>query len=177
MRRQRRPVRHHRQPAAGLCVRSAGAPRRHDAADRGAGDVRRGDHPDGSLQGRGDLPQGGRSHQQFQGILHPPRAGGLRKSLPRQQGGRHHHAGRQIPRLHPEGRHGRGARRAPLLRARDREGAKPRAGAGQRPLRDHGADGCRGADGALHHGARNAGRRADSDGEGFHQHPARRKEA
>lgn len=29
----------------------------------------------------------------------------------------------------------------------------------------------------LHHGPRNAGRRADPDGEGFHQHPAFRKEA
>ena len=57
------------------------------------------------------------------------------------------------------------------------KGLESRAGAGQRPVRHHGADGFRRTDGALHHGPRNAGRRADPDGEGFHQHPAFRKEA
>lgn len=36
------PFRHHRQPAFRQRFRPAGAPRRHDAADRGAGNVWRG---------------------------------------------------------------------------------------------------------------------------------------
>ena len=94
----------HRQPHHRPLQRYALRPGRFHRAHRGARDVRRRGLPDGPLPERGSVRQGCAHDQRLQGILHQPQRGGLRQPQPRQQTGRHHHAGGQELRLRPEGR-------------------------------------------------------------------------
>ena len=83
-------------------------------------------------------------------------AAGLRKSITRQQSGRHHHAGGKIIGLHAEERLRTGARRAGLCAAAARAGTAPGGCAGERPGGLHCAGAGGRADRAVLDGARHA---------------------